>query len=125
MLYNAKANLYNLWQGNLSNNDYLRKFNSLVDVAVFYNSQVHNNAICNIVTMSEHGDATNYDNIQDDEKTEVNEKTHELYCATIFLAQSDKRRYEKLLENLKNTYTHGNDDYPQDMVQAFKLLNKF
>ena len=48
-----------------------------------------------------------------------------MYSATIFLAQSDKRRYRKLLDNLENTYTHGNDDYLQDMVQEFKFFNKF
>ena len=31
----------------------------------------------------------------------------------------------KLQEDLKNTYTWGNKDYPQNMVMAFKLLNKF
>ena len=125
MLYNTKANLYNLCQGNMSNNDYLRKFNSLVNVVISYNGQVHDNTIHDIVTMVEHGDTTDYDNLQDDKKTDVDEKAHELYCTTIFLTQVDKRRYEKLLKDLENTYTCGNDDYLQNMVQAFKLLNKF
>ena len=97
----------------------------MVNVTILYNSQVHNNAICNIVTTSEHSDTTDYDNLSDDKKTEVDEKAHELYCTTIFLAQSDKRRYRKLLEDLKNMYTHRSDGYPQDMVQVFKLLNEF
>ena len=71
-LYNAKANLYSLQQENLSNDDYLRKFNSLVNVAVSYNGQVHNNTIHDIVTATEHGDTRNYNDLQDDEKAKVN-----------------------------------------------------
>ena len=50
---------------------------------------------------------------------------HELYCATMFLAQSDKQYFGKLVEELKNDFTKGNDNYPINMVQAFKLLNKY
>ena len=43
----------------------------------------------------------------------------------MFIAQANKCRYEKLQEDLENTYTWGNQDYPQNMVTAFKLLNEF
>ena len=39
-LYNAKANLYALCQGNMTNDDYLKKFNALVDVAGSYDGQL-------------------------------------------------------------------------------------
>jgi hypothetical protein len=53
------------------------------------------------------------------------EAAHELTTATMFLAQSDRRRYGKLCEDLENAYTRGNDDYPKDVVQAFKMINEY
>ena len=43
----------------------------------------------------------------------------------MFLVQCDKRRYGKLLEDLKNNYTRGVNGYPKDMVTAFKMINEF
>ena len=43
----------------------------------------------------------------------------------MFIAQSNKRQYSKLLKDLKNQFTHGTNGYPQLVMQAFKLLNEF
>ena len=61
----------------------------------------------------------------DDEKAAVKVKAHYLACATIFLAQCDKRRYGKLIEKLENRFTQGQDGYPENMVTAFKMINKY
>ena len=53
-LYQAKANLYNLRQGQMSNHDYLQRFNNLVDVAITYNGQLHDQAIVDIATEKLH-----------------------------------------------------------------------
>ena len=43
----------------------------------------------------------------------------------MFLVQCDKRRYGKLLEDLENNYTRGDNGYPKDMVTTFKMINEF
>ena len=124
-LYHAKLNLYAFRQGNLSNDEYLRKFNNLVDVAVSYDGQLHDNAIRDFVVSRDHQAGTNFENLTAAQQETVLDKAHELCCATMFLAQADKRRYGKLQEDLENAFTRGNSDYPQNMVQAFKLINEF
>ena len=56
MFYNAKLNLYQFCQGNLSNLDYLRKFNSLINIATLYEGQLHDNAIKDVAMRKMHGD---------------------------------------------------------------------
>lgn len=63
--------------------------------------------------------------LNDDEKAAAKACAHEMYCATMFITQADKHHYGKLQEDLENTFTWGNKDYPENMVQAFKLLNEF
>ena len=43
----------------------------------------------------------------------------------MFLVQCNKRCYGRLLKDLKNNYTRVVDGYPQSIIQAFKLLNKY
>jgi hypothetical protein len=47
-------------------------------------------------------------------------RKHVLACA--FLFGSDKNCYRKLLEDLENTYTQGNDTYLTSLQQAYTLL---
>ena len=53
-LYNAKLNLYAFRQGNLSNDDYLRKFNNLADVATLYDGELYNSTILEIILNADH-----------------------------------------------------------------------
>ena len=43
----------------------------------------------------------------------------------MFLAQSDKWQYRKLLKDFENSHTCVTNTYPQNMVTTFKLINKF
>ena len=47
-LYQSKANLYSLRQGNMTNQEYLQRFQNLIDVATAYNGQLYDQAIINI-----------------------------------------------------------------------------
>jgi Reverse transcriptase (RNA-dependent DNA polymerase) len=123
-LYQAKMNLYNLRQHNLSNHEYLLRFNNLVDVATTYNGSLHDSAIVSIVSERLHPgiDPTNLTAVQ---AQAVELGAHDLYLATMFISQSDRRRYGKLSEDLENSFTKGNDDYPSDVVSAFHLINEY
>jgi hypothetical protein len=43
----------------------------------------------------------------------------------MFLHQSDRRCYGKLLKELKNSFTRGNDHYPGTLVKAFHLISEY
>jgi hypothetical protein len=49
----------------------------------------------------------------------------EQYLATVFLHGSDRNRYGKLLEDLENDYTHGQDRYPKTITAAYSLLTNW
>ena len=122
--YRAKAAVYAVRQGNLSNDEYLKKFNNLVDVAQSYDGHFHDQAMMGVVMDKDHPGVL-WKDLDPAEQTAVNVKAHELFCATMFLSQCDKRRYGKLLEELENGYTRGQDGYPKDMVTAFKMINEY
>jgi hypothetical protein len=46
----------------------------------------------------------------------------EEYLACAFLLGSDRKRYEKLVEDLENDYIQKIDKYPKTMVEAYSLL---
>ena len=43
----------------------------------------------------------------------------------MFIFQSDRCRYGKLSEELENSFTKGNDDYPDNLVSAYHLINEY
>ena len=53
-LHHAKANLYSIRQGSLSNAEYLEKFNNVVGIATAYNGQLHDQTITYIATETAH-----------------------------------------------------------------------
>jgi hypothetical protein len=66
-----------------------------------------------------------YDDLNKQQKTAVHTAASELYQATMLLHQSDRCRYGKLLEELKNDFTKGNDDYPLTLVNAYHLISEY
>ena len=63
--------------------------------------------------------------LQDDELKMIETTAREIYLACAFVINSDLRRYGRLIEELENDYTKGNDNYPRNMVKAYQLLNKY
>ena len=123
-LVNAKGNLYSFRQGSLSNDDYLKRFNNLVDIAMSYDGQLYDQAILDFITEKKHP-GVNYTALSNAQQQTVQDAAHEMYCATLFINGADRRRVGKLQEDLENNYTRGVDGYPTDMVMAFKMVNEF
>ena len=48
-LYQAKSNIFNLCQGNMSYHDYLQHFHNLVDVAQAYDGHLYDQAIIDLI----------------------------------------------------------------------------
>jgi len=123
-LYLSKANLYNLRQSTTNNHDYLQRFQNLVDVATAYNGQLHDQAIVNIVTERLHPGST-YAALTAANQQAVQTASSKLYLAIMFIYQSSRRCYGKLGEELKNSFTKGNDDCPNKLISAYHLINEY
>ena len=124
-LYQSKANLYSLRQANMTNHEYLQRFQNLVDVATAYNGQLYDQAIINIACSRADPIIADYSALNAAQQTVIKNAASELYLATMFIHQSDRRRYGKLSEDLENSFTKGNDDYPNNLVSAYHLINEY
>jgi GTPase Era involved in 16S rRNA processing len=51
-------------------------------------------------------------------------ESQEKYLAVAFLLGSDRNQYGKLIENLENDFTQGQDIYPRDKVPAKPEQNR-
>ena len=108
----------------MTNHDYLQRFNNLVDVATAYNGQLHDRSIVDIVVAKSHP-GVDYEDLSDAHMTTAQTAAGELYLSTMFIFQSDRRRYGKLSEELENSFTKGNDDYPDNLVSTYHLINEY
>ena len=122
-IYQSKKAFFSFKQGDLTNSQFLDKFNNLVDIATSFDGNLHDHAIVELVSQEKH--KQKYEQLTDEQKKEVEEAAKEKFLATSFLACSDPRRYGTLLENLENNHTMKDNKYPQDMVMAFQFLNEF
>ena len=129
-LQQAKINLYSFRQGSLTNAEYLQKFKNLADVATAYKGQIHDQAIINIAfnrlyPPKQDEKSITYAELTTKQQKIVQTNAYDLALSTLFIANSDRRRYGRLSEELENDFTRGRDDYPHDLVQAFRLLNEY
>jgi capsular polysaccharide biosynthesis protein len=122
-LYQSKANVCNLRQNNMSNHEHLQRFQNLVDVATSYDGQLHDQSIVDICTEKLHPGKT-YRSLSEAQKLAAQTASSELHLPTMFVDQSDRRRFGKLSEELENSFTKGNDDYPDNLVSAYHLINE-
>ena len=104
MLYNAKLNIYSFHQGNLSNDEYLHKFNNLINIATLYDGELHDSTIHDFMVKADHGGMAMYAWLTQGQQTAADECAHNLNCTTMFIAQVDKCCYGKLQEELENTF---------------------
>ena len=63
--------------------------------------------------------------LQDDELKKIETTERDIYPSCAFVMNSDLKRYGRLIEELENDYTKGNDNYPRNMVKAYQLLNEY
>ena len=122
-LYHAKRNFYAFRQGKLPNPDYLDRFMNLVDMAESYGAKLSDQAMFKIAQYSTVYSTIAEADLQDGDLKMIETTAQEIYLACAFVINSDLRRYGRLIEELENDYTKGNDNYPRNMVKAYQLLN--
>ena len=111
-LHHAKRNFYAFRQGNLSNPDYLDRFMNLFDMAESYDARLYDQAVFKIAQDSTVYNTTAEVNLQDDERKMIETTAREIYLSCAFVINYDLKRYGRLIEELENDYTKGNDNYP-------------
>ena len=124
-LHHAKRNFYAFRQGNLPNPDYFDRFMNLVDMAESYDAKLYDQAMFKTAQDSTVYSTTAEADIQDDKIKMIEKTAREIYLACAFVINSDLRRYGRLIEELENDYTKGNDNYPCNMVKCYQLLNGY
>ena len=124
-LHHAKRNFYAFCQGNLPNPDYLDRFMNLVDMAESYDAKLYDQEMFKIAQDSTVYSTTAEADLQDDELKMIETTAQEIYLACAFVINCDLRRYGRLIEELENDYTEGNDNYPRNMVKYYQLLNEY
>ena len=124
-LHNSKTNFYNFQQGTMTNPDYLDKFINLTEMEESYEGTIHDAAVFRIALLSSNLRATPEADLYEDERATINTAAREIYLSCAFIVASDPNRYGRLVEELKNDYTKGNNDYPTNMVKAYQLINEY
>ena len=55
----------------------------------------------------------------------INAAAREIYPSCAFVIAYDPKRYGRLIEELENDYTKGNNKYPKNMVKYHQLINEY
>ena len=98
---------------------------NLVDMAESYDVKLYDQAIFKIKQDFTVYSTTAEADLQDDELKIIETTARDIYLACALVINSDLRRYERLIEELENDYTKGNDNYPCNMIKAYQLLNEY
>jgi len=122
-IHNSKSTFHSFRQGNMTNAQYLEKFNNLVDITSSYEGNLHDMAITEMISQRKF--KKGYRELDDKQFQAADEEAKEMYLACAFIVHADNKRYGKLKEDLENSYTRGNDDYPKNRVKAYQILNEY
>ena len=66
-----------------------------------------------------------YDTLTAAQQAVVQENAKYMYLACAFLCQSDRKRYDRLLEELEKYYTKGNSNYLTDLLTAYRMISEY
>ena len=124
-LHKPKTNFYNFRQGTMTNPDYLEKFMKLTDMAESYEGTLHDAAVFKIALLTSNLRNTPEADLDEDERIIINSAAREIYLSCAFILASYPKRYGRLVEELENDYTKGNNNYCSNMVKAYQLINEF
>ena len=131
-LVEAIDKFYQIYQTKeMSNTQFLDKFNNLVDVIEHYGGSVgiHNNITNSILAKHTDGvfDSVNWKLAYTDAQVQqATEEGKERILARMFLNRIDRSRYGAMLVKLHNDYVTGRRDiYPNSRISAFALINNW
>jgi hypothetical protein len=120
----AWSNYYNYRQdGNQSLHEYLKDFQSLVQVLEHYGASIGSEKpYVKAITERITAENPNIDPASEEFKKKAATAARHRSIATAFLKRADRRRYGALWSELENSYTRGQDHYPVDLTNAYNVL---
>ncbi len=71
------------------------------------------------------GQVSDKDNITDNERKSAEEEANELVKAALLISGAEKRRYEKLKDELANNYLLGTNQYPNTFKKVLRILGNY
>jgi hypothetical protein len=124
-LWHAYKNLFNTVQHEDEDlNDFYKRFQNAVKVLENFGGNIKN--MTNLYKIEE-----TYNKLDTDEKSEIininmaNEKTKEMFLGYGILANCDKKKYGRLVEDLENEYTFGDNKYPKMQQKAYEYAMNY
>ena len=109
-LHKSRTNFYNFQQGTMTNPDYLDKFMTFTEIVESYEGTLHDAAVFKISLLTSKLRGMPEANLDEDERTTINAAARDIYLSCTFVVTSDPKRYGRLVEELENYYTKGNNN---------------
>ena len=109
----------------MTNPDYLEKFMNLTEMAESYEGTLHVAAVFNISLLTSNLRKIPEADLDEDERIIISASAREIYLSCAFVIASNTKRYGRLVEELENDYTKGNNNYPKNMVKSYQLINEY
>jgi hypothetical protein len=103
--------------------EYHKQFKSLVDVIEYNGGSL--GADEGLIVAKLKADGVDPARANDSEREVAVVKARDTTIACAFILGVDKSRFGKLKEDLENAYTQGDDKYPKDLTDAYKLLTNW
>jgi hypothetical protein len=104
----------------MSNAMFLENFQTLVSVVEDYGGTIGTDPKGAKAELIKEG--IDVDNASDASKQNAMETAKNRYMAMAMLTAADVARYSRLLEDLDNDYTKGNNNYPHTVTEAYNLI---
>jgi Reverse transcriptase (RNA-dependent DNA polymerase)/Zinc knuckle len=127
VVHSIAENMGKVWrciqESHETNQAYLDRFTNVVAVVEQTGGELGHNPGVERFLANERG--LDYDVMDADDAAAVRDDAKELFLATIFLLNADRRRYKELQLVTQNDYTRGTNKYPRTMVGAYELLNGY
>ena len=118
-LYKAEAAHIKFRQSDdMTNSDFLVKFKSLIDIFVHAGGDPG----CTATRYRDFGKDTEDPENNDDDYKKAIGRCREEWIGVVLLLKSDPKRYNTLMAELINSYTRGQDVYPNNTTGAYDML---
>ena len=109
----------------MTNPNYLVKFMNLTEMVESYEGTLHDAAVFKIALLASNLRDTPEANLDEDERIILNASAIEINLSLAFVIASDTKSYGRLVKELENDYTKGNNNYPTNMVKSYQLINEY
>ena len=111
-------------QDNQSNDAYRLKFENQADVIQTMGGQLYRDSTLDIVANDTYNKS--YDNLSIAQRVKARAQATELWKATLFITNSNQKKFEQLKKQLHNDYIGGDkNSYPTTFNDAYNRLNQY